>query len=198
MSTTLTHAERLFEIYYQCRVPQAFGLSQMEKMYVGTRGTGNSKKDREQAMEWTVRQYSIGQMADLWADGCKIELSKPADAVPIYQAITDYLSEVKGKVQRTFHTDIVPAEDLQKLDNFAVFIFRIVREVDSTFHLRAKAQPSLHHLVKRRNIRNRKYVAQAEANLEKDKEGKVVLSEHKPITDDIIHTVMTRGIYKKE
>ena len=119
----LTHAQKIFRLFYVCHLPSMYAYSQKADEAFGRVSTGDESYDKELAESTTYTQLNIWQIAEHFSNDTPIGLSDPTEAVEIYSVVRDLINEWTYKIERDFDVGVYPAAELKVLETFAKAIW---------------------------------------------------------------------------
>lgn len=122
-----TAAYRLFNYYYLCRMPAAERMNVNDHEYYGIPTTMNRTWDAALASHMDFQQLTPAEMASLAAEGVRLEIHDPTDAVKIYKDINQHMQDWclhLGNAMRPFEP---PLEGLKEFNSLAKLIIMIAR-----------------------------------------------------------------------
>lgn len=117
----------LWEILFQCRLPETATVTELEYRVRGMPTTGNSEMDRDIGGQLKLMWLPIHQMVEYHRVGVPVRLVKISDAEVIYGYVQNHLEAWLERVRYSFNDREVPVDDLVALDNFANDVYSHAR-----------------------------------------------------------------------
>lgn len=125
--TDQTAAFRLFHYYYLCRMPAAERMDVNDHEYYGIPTTMNRTWDAALASHMDYQQLTAAELAHLAAQGVKLEIHDPHDAVKIYKDINQHLQDWYLHLTLMFKPFEPPLEGLKEFNQLAKLLIMIAR-----------------------------------------------------------------------
>lgn len=122
-----TAAFRLFNYYYLCRMPAAERMNVNDHEYYGIPTTMNRSWDAALASHMDYQQLTPAEMASLAAEGVRLEIHDPADAVKIYKDINIHMQDWCTHLGNAFKPYEPPLEGLKEFNQLAKLLIMIAR-----------------------------------------------------------------------
>lgn len=117
----------LWEILFQCRLPETATVTELEYRVRGMPTTGNNEMDRDIGGQLKLMWLPIHQMVEYHRVGVPVRLVKVSDAEVIYGYVQNHLEAWLERVRYSFNDREVPVDDLVALDNFATDVYSHAR-----------------------------------------------------------------------
>lgn len=117
----------LWEILFQCRLPETATVTELEYRVRGMATTGNPEMDRDIGNQLKLMWLPIHQMVEYHRVGVPVRLVKIDDAQVIYGYVQNHLEAWLTRVQHSYNDREVPVDDLVALDNFANDVYSHVK-----------------------------------------------------------------------
>jgi hypothetical protein len=117
----------LWEILFQCRLPETATVTELEYRVRGMPTTGNPEMDKDIGGQLKLMWLPIHQMVEYHRVGVPVRLVKVSDAEVIYGYVQSHLEAWLNRVQTSFNDREVPVDDLVALDNFANDVYSHAR-----------------------------------------------------------------------
>ena len=122
-----TAAFRLFNYYYLCRMTAADRMDVNDHEYYGIPTTMNRSWDAALASHMDYQQLTAAEMASLVAEGVRLEIHDPTDAVKIYKDINIHMQDWCRHLGNAMRPYEPPIEGLKEFNQLAKLIILIAR-----------------------------------------------------------------------
>lgn len=122
-----TAAFRLFHYYYLCRMPAAERMDVNDHEFYGITTTMNRAWDAALASHMDYQQLTPAEMAHYCAQGVKLEIHDPQDAVKIYKDINLHLQNWQTHLANIMRPFEPPLEGLKEFNQLAKLLIMIAR-----------------------------------------------------------------------
>lgn len=117
----------LWEVLFQCRIPETATVSEIEYRVRGMPTTGSLEMDRDIGAQLKLMWLPIHQMVEYHRVGVPVRLVKVSDAEVIYGYVQNHLEAWLDRVRNSFNDREAPVDDLVALDNFANDVYAHAR-----------------------------------------------------------------------
>lgn len=117
----------LWEVLFQCRIPESATVSELEYRVRGVATTGNIEMDRDIGNQLKLMWLPIHQMVEYHRVGVPVRLVKVSDAEVIYGYVQNHLEAWLERIRNSFNDREAPVDDLVALDNFANDVYSHAR-----------------------------------------------------------------------
>lgn len=110
----------IFHYYFEVYIPQHYLYTDAYIQKFGLPTSGDMNIDRSLAESSVLSMQTIGELAELYADGASITFKDPSDSVVVYKVINAHLNDWHEKVRKSIMGVNPPLEDLNKLNDLAL------------------------------------------------------------------------------